>query len=85
MDSLKWLKFTKTLDALVNKHKIGHKATQTSLTDDSDNNRNLLSDLWGDIAKCFQRAANKNIPSIVVNEDTSVKRHNHGQIRDRVA
>ena len=85
MDSPKWLNFTKTLDALVNKHKLEHKANHTSITDDSDNNRILLSDLWGDIAKCFQRAANKTIPSIVVNEDTSVQKHNHGRIRDRVA
>ena len=53
MNSPKWLKFTKTLDFLVNKHKIGHKATQILLTNDSDHNRTLLSDLWGDIAKCF--------------------------------
>jgi len=85
MNQPKWLKFTKILDTMVNKYNIGHKASQINLTDDNDHNRTLLSDLWGDIAKSFQRTANKTIPSIIVNEDKSVNAHNHERIRDRVA
>src|SRR5947199_7615010 len=43
MDTPKWLKFTKILDVMVNKHNIGYKATQITLTNDSDHNRILLS------------------------------------------
>ena len=85
MNKSKWLKFMKILDTMVNKHNISHKAAQICLIDDNDHNRTLLSDLWSDIAKCFQRTANKTVPLIIVNENTSINAHNHEQIRDRVA
>ena len=65
------------------KHKIYNKAESIKLTADKDSNRNLITDAWSDIAKCFQRAANKTVQSIIVNEDTSVNLHNHGKIRER--
>ena len=85
MDKTKWSQFTKTLDAILIKHNVYRKADQVLLTEETNHNRTLLTDLWGDITKCFQRAANNTIPSIIVNEDTSINSHNHGRIRDRVA
>src|SRR5438034_604101 len=66
---------------MLTKHNVPHKAAQILITEDTDYNRNLLSDLWGDIAKCVQRAANKTIPSIIVNKDQSINSHNHSHIR----
>src|SRR5438045_878554 len=79
----KWVKFTEALDKLAAKHKIFNKAESIKLTADKDSNRNLITDAWSDIAKCFQRAANKTVPSIIVNEDTTVNLHNHGKIKER--
>ena len=45
MDKAKWLQFTKTLDIILTKYNILHKSTQILLTDDTDYNRNLLSDI----------------------------------------
>src|SRR2546423_12856216 len=70
---------------MLTKHNIHHKTTQITLTEDTDHNRTLLSDIWSEIAKCFKRAANKTISPIIVSEDTSINSHNHGHLRDRVA
>ena len=46
--------------------------------------RDDLTQLWADISKCYQRAANQTIPSIIVNEDTTIAKYEHFKIRDRM-
>ena len=73
-----WNQFRDKLDTALKKYKINEHINEA--LNNTAPNRNTLDTIWGNIAKCFTRTANKIIPNKTI--DTDKERNTNRKLND---